>query len=409
MRGARRRAVLRGRLPLDLCRRIGERCRIRSPLVTERRPILDIARGSALRLLISGTLGFGMIGAIPALYGVALPVYAQTFGLAEGQAGLLLSAQGSGAFAAVFAGMFGFRWLTMRLALGLLAAGCGILALEPGWPAMLAGGCVTGAGFGLTSAIVNRRFLGEFGPRGPGMVGVVNAIFGLGAILSPLLFVLASEAPAPVFAGIALMALALIPVVQPTGRGMAGAQGLPDLLQPRLGILAFIFMAVVIEVAFFGFGPTALIAAGVPSPTAAHLTSGFFAAFLSGRLSLYWLTRVVPAQRLFAIGLAGSAGCAVLAALGWPALGFVLAGAFVGVKFPAFYIWSATVLGRDPRMSSAVLTAALAGAALGPVAVQGLLALSGIGAFFWVVAGLSGAVALAALPVVARTSVAASS
>jgi len=364
---------------------------------------VDILRGPALRLLVSGTLGLGMIGAIPALYGVALPVYTQAFGLAEGQAGLLLSAQGSGAFAAVFAGMFGLRWLTMRLGLGLLAIGCGILAAGLAWPAMLAGGCITGAGFGLTSAIVNRRFLSEFGARGPGMVGVVNAVFGAGAIVSPALFVLAQGAPGPVFAGIAVMALALIPVVQPTGRGMTGAQGLPDLRQRRLGILGFIFMAVVIEVAFFGFGPSALVAAGVAPFTAAHLTSAFFATFLAGRLSLYWLTRVVPAERIFVIGLAGAAGCAALAGAGWMATGFVLAGAFVGVQFPAFYIWSAAALGRDPRMGSAVLTAALAGAAVGPAVVQGLLALAGIAQFFWIVAIMAAALATVALPVVART------
>jgi MFS transporter, FHS family, glucose/mannose:H+ symporter len=352
---------------------------------------------------VSGALSFAMVGALPALYGVALPVYARSFGLAEGQAGLLLSAQGTGAFAAVCAGMFGFRWLTMRLSLALLCVGSALIAAEIAWPLVLLGGLIVGAGFGLVSAIVNRRFLSEFGERGPGMVGLVNALFGIGAILAPLLFVLAGGAPRPVFAGVAVMALLLIPVVQPSGRGMAGAQGLPDLAQRRLGILAFIFFCVVVEVALFGFGPTALIAGGLPEVSAAWLTSAFFAAFLLARLSLYWLARRVGADWLLLLGVVGTAASAVLAALGWTSAGFIMSGAFVGLQFPAFYIWASQVLGRDPRMGSAVLAAGLAGAAVGPAVVQAGVAIAGFGGFFWVVAGLSGAVALALMPVIGRT------
>jgi fucose permease len=148
----------------------------------------------ASRLFLSGTLAFFVAGGVPALYGVTLPVWSEAFGLAEGEGGLLLSAHGGGAFLAVLSGVYGLPGLGMRTGLAGLAVGAVLLALAPGWGLALAAAFVTGFGFGLITTSVNRSFLAGFGARGPGMVGLVNAFYGLGAILSPLAFLWAGAA-----------------------------------------------------------------------------------------------------------------------------------------------------------------------------------------------------------------------
>ena len=139
-------------------------------------------------LFASGGIAFLLIGMLQALYGVALPVWSDAFSLVDGQGGIFLAMHGAGAFGTVLAGLFGLPILGLRLGLVLLATGPALIAWGGSWPLTLAGGLVTGSGLGMLSAVVNRRFLGDFGARGPGMVGLVNALSGLGAIASPLLF-----------------------------------------------------------------------------------------------------------------------------------------------------------------------------------------------------------------------------
>ncbi len=347
------------------------------------------------RLFVSGTLSFVLIGALPALYGVSLPAYRRLFDLSEGQGGQLLSAHGIGAFIYVFAGIFGLRWLTTRFALAALAVGGALVAAQPGWVGVLVGAFALGAGFGLISTIQNRRFLAEFGDRGPGMVGLLNAVFGIGAIAAPILFVWAGGAPAPVFAGIALGSAMLIPVVQPSGKGPATI-GLPEWRNRRSLILILLFASVLLEVGLFGFGPSALITLGTPELAAARLASVFFVVFLLARLGLYWLTNWISAQVLFLCGICGIALCGILAAAGWPALAYVLAGGCTGLTFPSFFVWGSAMLGRDPRIASLMLAAALSALATGPLILGLVLARFGIGSLF-VVLGILAAVAAIAL------------
>ena len=355
-----------------------------------------------IRLFVSGLAGFTLIGAVPALYGVALPHYGRVFGLADGEASLLLGAHGTGALAAVVGGMFGLSWLTFRLSLGLIAIGAAIMATEAQFVLLLGGAAIIGAGFGLISAIVNQRFLAGFGARGPGLLGMVNAIYGLGAILSPILFVWAGGAPWIVFAGIAVTACALVALAEPGGR-RAAATGLPDLRQRKFGVLVFIFLAVVIEVALFGFGPSALIAQGATEFGAARLTSGFFAAFLLGRLSLYWLTRWCGADLLFLLSISGVVVTCGLAAAGWQASGFVASGAFIGMAFPAFYVWGTSLLGTDGRIGAAILAAGLVGGAAAPSLLHFIIGRSGIDALFLILALLALSMAVMLWPIVALT------
>ncbi|HVG47781.1 MAG TPA: hypothetical protein VM899_06555, partial [Rubellimicrobium sp.] len=172
--------------------------------------------GFASRLFLSGALAFLTAGAGPALYGVALPVWSNRFGLAAGEAGAILSAGGAGALVAVLGGLAGLPGLGLRLGLATVALGTTLLALAPSWGFLLAAGFVAGLGFGQVMAAVNRAFLRGFGERGPGMVGLVNAVYGLGAIGSPLLFLAAGGCPPAVYLAIAALAATALLALAPS-------------------------------------------------------------------------------------------------------------------------------------------------------------------------------------------------
>lgn len=339
----------------------------------------------------SGSLAFFLLGMLPALFGTALPVWAAAFGLAPGEGGTLYATYNAGAVVAVLAGIAGVPGLTMRPALAAVALGALGLALSAAWGLLLLGGFVAGLGYGVLSAAVNRRFLQEFGTRGPAMVSLVNAVYGLGSILSPLIFLAAGGSPPAVFwatAGLALLAMAL---ARPEPfRGVAA--GLPP-LTPRLFVLLLNFGAVALEAALIGFGAAALVDGGFAEPAAAQLVSAFFVLFVAARLGLAAASHRLPAEGVFLGGILGVAASALLAATAAPAVGFVLAGGFAAISFPAFFVWSSRLLGPDPRMGSAILASGLLAGTLGPLLLRPILGATGEEGLFWILAVFAAALA----------------
>lgn len=354
--------------------------------------------GFASRLFVSGSLAFVLIGVLGAGYGVALPAFTRNFGLEPGAAGLILTTQAAGAVLAVAAMTLGVRGLSARLAAALMAAGAAVVAVGLSWPATLAGASVAGAGFGLIAAHVNRAFLEGFGDRGSGMVGLVNAISGVGLIAGPLAYVQVGGSTLLLFGGIAVFAALLIPLLSGGAWDTAAGPAVAGTIRPRrLAILILNHLSVFLEAALAGFGVVALIALGWSEEAAARLASGYFASYLLGRLSLYWVARRVAPDWLFLIGTIGTSAAALAAAAGLHAVGFVASGAFVGIAFPSFYVWASRLLGPDPRMQSSIVLAGLSGGAIGPLAFGAVLASAGMGMLFAAVAALGGALAVAIL------------
>jgi len=359
--------------------------------------------GFTSRLFITGSLAFVLIGALGAAYAVALPAFSRAFDLPSGAAALILSTHATGGVLAVLAMTAGVRGLSKPVSMLLMAAGAGLIAAQLAWPVMLLGSLIAGAGFGLIATHVNRSFLTGFGMRGPGMVGLVNAVSGVGLIATPLIFVWLGGNAMLMFGAIALMALTVLVLLPRGADAEPGPRGLPRLRQAQMGILLLNHLSAGLETALAGLGVTALIAMGWAESDAARLASGFFAALLLSRLSLYWLMRVISPGMLFLIGIIGTALTAGIAALGWPALGYVMAGAAVGLAFPAYFVWGARVLGPDPRMSAAMLLSGLTGGAVGPLAFGALLGVIGLPNLFAAVAVLAALLALAIALTLART------
>ncbi|MDE3026855.1 MAG: hypothetical protein KGH84_00480 [Paracoccaceae bacterium] len=347
--------------------------------------ILNRTHPPTMALFLTGLSSFVLMGGALSLYGPALPIYMRLFDLTQSGAGLMVSAHWVGAVAAVGAQMARVQF-TPRHAIGFLGLGAALVAGQIDWPLILVGALLVGAGYGLIAALYNRRFLTEFGVRGPSMVGVLNAIFGLGAIGAPLIMVAAGNAPRVVFALIALVTLAVLPFAHPAPAEPAGTPAAPPIrLRPEM-ILAVLTIGC--ESSNLGLGPSGLVARGLSETAAAQLTSAFFAAFLLGRVSLYWIAPRVPPRLLLIGALVGVCVTSLAAAVAMPGVNYVLSGLFTGCLFPSLFVVTSAAMGSSQRATSTIIACCLMGGIVAPSALNAILSRVGEGQFFAALAAL---------------------
>lgn len=356
----------------------------------------DLIRAHAA-LLFAGVATFVMMGAGQALFGPALPVYVREFSLTEGEAGLFVALLWVGCFLGV-----GFMYVRgamigPRHALAVMAAGTGGMALGTGWVLTLAGAVVFGAGYGMATAVFNPRVMRAFGSRGPSMLSLLNATFGVGAIAAPLVFVWLGSNPAWTFGVVAVALLATWTLAGPAGREGVAPTGPVKPFRPDWAILAFGAFAIGMEVSLAGLGPTALIRAGVEETRASELLSAFFVVFLLARVGLIFIAHRVAPFVLYTIAIGTAALCALGAALLSPAVFFVAMGASAGVFFPGYYVTASGKMGEDIRVPPTIVASGLVGAIGTPLILAPLLGGMGERGFFWIIAALLGLATIAAL------------
>lgn len=347
-------------------------------------------------LVFAGLASFALNGSGQSVFGLAIPVYMRAFGQTQAGASLLLSAFWVGAFLGVLSMIVWPARLTPRIGLSVLAAGSALIAWQILWPVVLLGAMVFGFGYGALAAIFNRRFLTEFGTRGPAMVGLLNAMFSVGAIVAPIVFVWFGGDPRPTYLLITGLALAALPFARP-GQIAAPALGLALWSGLRPGILIFGTLAIGFEASMIGLGPTALLASGLTEPRTAELTSMFFVAFMVARLALFWIAQHVVPFRMMVVALAAS-GLAILGAVFVaPGPFFVISGASVGLIFPGFFVSAVNRLGDDPRIAPIIIASGLVGGITVPLLLGALSAQAGAGWLFGLMASLALGIALCAL------------
>jgi MFS family permease len=348
-------------------------------------------------LLFAGVATFILMGAGQALYGPALPAFSRSFGLGLGTAGLVISAHWIGCALGV-AGMF---WrgpqVSPRHVIVMMGLGSALVASGLGWPAVLLGAMVFGAGYGCATVVFNPRMLRAFGPRGTAMLSLLNATFGIGAIGAPLLFVALGNDPFLAFAAFAGFAALIWLGAGPASRPEAAAVAVA--VKPfrlHLPILAFCMVAIGLEATLIGLGPAALIAAGETEIHAAQLLSLFFLAFLAARVTLTFTAHLLPAFTLYTVALTAAFVAAVGAALLDPGACFVILGACAGMFFPGGYVTATHKMGHDPRVPPTIIAAGLIGGIAAPLILSPFLEAMGERGFFWIIALLAGGLSLAA-------------
>ena len=356
---------------------------------------------SARALVLHGFAGFAVAGALQALYGPSVPALARLHDVLPSQAGAVVSAHAAGGFAALALAMVR-EGITARHALLCIAAGAAAMATGPSFAVTLAGAALVGAGSALNSSVFNRRFLAELGGRGARMLGLLNAVFAVGAVLAPLAFVALGARVGLAYGGLAACALVLAWLAGGVRAPAAPASPRLPLREAlrRPAILVAGGLGVGMELSLQGFGPAALIAGGMGERAAAGWASAFFAAFLAARLALWWLADRIAPMRLLAGALAlGGAACAVAAtggAMAGPA--YAVSGAAVGLAFPAYFVAAARRLGTGERIAAVIIAAGYLGATIVPGALSPILAALGVGRLFAVMAAyglVAAAVAMA--------------
>lgn len=356
----------------------------------------DLIRAHA-GLLFAGVATFVMMGAGQSLYGPALPAFSRLFGVTVGEAGMLVSAHWVGCFAGVGLMYLKGGAITPRHALAVMALGAAGVAALAGWWATLAGAVVFGAGYGLSTAVFNPRVLRAFGTQGPAMLSLLNATFGVGAIAAPLLFVAMGSDPRWSFGLTAGLAAVIWLFAGAAGREGAVAAGEGRAFKPHWGILAFGAVAIGMEACLIGLGPTALITAGEGEDRAAELLSAFFVVFLLARVVVIFVAHRVRSFTLFTFAVSTAAAFALGAALLSPSLFFVALGVPAGLFFPGYYVTASTRMGEDSRVPPTIIAAGLVGGISAPLIMAPLMAGLGAHGFFWLLAGVTITLAVAAL------------
>ncbi len=356
----------------------------------------------------SALAAFVLIGAIGAGYGPLLRTVSERFGVSVPEAGTLISIHFCGALAGV-AALLAVRLrvpgrLTATAGLGVLAAGCLVIASARAWPQLAAGALGTGLGFGVTDFGMNDLVARTRRGGRAGRLTALNAAFGAGAVAGPVLVALLGSAALPAgFAGAAVIA----------GTAALGMRGLraPACRPPRVAArdvardraarrclriaapfgLAYLCY-VGCESGIAGWIPAYLSGLGRSAHLASATTSAFWGALTAGRLCLIPLSWAVPPRRIVLAAALALLVCVGLTAI--PAIApaaFAATGLAAAPIFPAGLAWAAGSSPCGRRSVAWALTWSMAGGVAGPGAVAAVTAATSVDAVPAVLAVLAAA------------------
>ncbi|WP_420878367.1 MFS transporter [Streptomyces sporangiiformans] len=353
--------------------------------------------------VVASCAGFVLIGALQALYGPAIPAFREEFALSPSAAGLGLSAHFIGGVAGVllFDRLYG-RIGNRRILGGsylLMALGAAGFALAPNWPVGLAMALLAGLGFGGIDYGLNQLFAVGFGHRSTAMLNILNAHFGVGAILGPaLIAAVGSEHYPAVFLGFALANLPLLlclkgvrdrapqpaDAARPTEAPRpADAERSADAIRPEagggsvlgrsLGSVLAVFVAlyvlhVGVEAGVGGWEPTHLETVGYGAGVAATATSVYWLMMTVGRFLVAPIALRFSAQAIITVSCAGMTACLLLAAVpGLAPYAYAGVGLFIAPIFPTGLPWLHSAAPGARRAGAMVIAASMVGGvAAGP-------------------------------------------
>ncbi|WP_329269286.1 MFS transporter [Streptomyces sp. NBC_01451] len=358
--------------------------------------------------VVASCVGFVLIGALQALYGPAIPAFRDEFGLSPSAAGLGLSAHFIGGVTGVLLFDRLYGRLGNRQILGvsylLMAAGAAGFALAPNWPAALATALLAGLGFGGIDYGLNQLFAVGFGNRSTAMLNILNAHFGVGAILGPALIgVIGSEHYPAVFLGFALANLPLLLCLKgvrdrtpPSGTAAeteAGGGG--SVLGRSLGsvLTAFVALYVLhigIEAGVGGWEPTHLETVGYGAGFAATATSVYWLMMTVGRFLVAPIALRFSAQSIITVSCAGMTVSLLLATVpGFAPYAYAGVGLFIAPIFPTGLPWLNKAAPQARRAGALVIAASMVGGVLAGPTLGKAIEWSGIRAVPLLLCGVS--------------------
>lgn len=327
------------------------------------------------RLLLTGLFGFLILGAIQSFYGPAFPGLVRRFEIGLDAVGWTVALHFAGSFVTIAAAgpllaRLGYRRPLAAGALTMSAAGV-VIAVAPSWAWVLAGATLGGLGFGLVDVALNMLTARSFAPNAAPALNLLNAFFGVGAVIGPLIVAASGGGLRVPMIGLAVVTavwfVAALGVAEP---------GVPAESSGRIpwtaaaGFLAMFFLYVAGEVGV-GSWETVHLVPILGERAAAANASLYWGALTVGRLVATPLSaRIRPATLTLGCSIAALIALAAahvdaLAPYAYPVVGL----AFAPI-FPTGLAWLQRVF---PRRAELVGSAVLAGATLGPVATSGAI------------------------------------
>ncbi|MGW2565079.1 MFS transporter [Streptomyces sp. NPDC001537] len=343
---------------------------------------------------------------LQALYGPSVPGLRAEFGLSPSGAGLGLSLHFTGGVAGVLAFNAIHSRISNRALLaasyGLMALGGAGFALAPNWPLALGAAFLGGLGFGGLDYGLNQLFAVGFGDRSTAMLNVLNAHFGIGAVLGPAVVAwLGPDEYAYAFGACAVLAAVLVPLgssgvrtrpVEPSKKErQPGSRG-GGLSRVLVGFLALYILNVGVEAGVGGWEPTHLETVGYSTAVAASATSVYWLMMTAGRFLVVPITLKHSPERILTICAAGMTVCLLLARVkGVAPVAYAGVGLFIAPVFPTGLPWLNRALPQARRAGAWVIAASMIGGVAAPPLLGAGIEASGIHAVPWLLTALSAA------------------
>lgn len=319
------------------------------------------------QLLAAGFLGYILIGALQAMYGPAFPFFRENYAVSLSAVGLIISAHSIGAVLTIIASGFllerlGYRRLLLATTAALLAGSVG-LSLGNSWGWMLASAFVAGTGFGGLDVTMNLLFAQSFGRHAVAALNMLHAMFGVGAMLGPLLLAISLPLNLGVRPAFALLSLVMLLLCwQLYQLRLPDVPASPPLVSSgqQWGLLIyFIGLYFVYVGAEIGVGSWAAthLAPHYGEARAASVSALYWASFTLGRLLAVPISLRFSARSLVLVSallsLLSLLLCQSLAAAPY---GYMLTGMFFGPIFPTALVWLREVFqARAAKVTSLVI------------------------------------------------------
>ncbi|ACO45187.1 MFS transporter [Deinococcus deserti] len=333
--------------------------------------------GREIPLHVVGAVAFAVQGMYISLYGPIYPRLLEHFDLTQAQVGWIAGVSFLGSSSAMLGAtwLMGYFGVRRMLSISLLHVGIGAVGVgfSPGWTLALLSALVAGLGIGGVSSAINVS-LASLPERSAPVLNMVNAMFGLGCVLGPLLVAaLSSGTTRWPFVVVGLLAFVVLVCARGLPRTAPTTAPRDTVPRAKRGITLFtllLFLYVMTEVGAASWMTTHL-APQLGARNAAALVSGFWLAFMLGRFAGAPLTAkfppqvLVPAAAVLAIGAAALTSLPDLRVAAYMLLGLVLA-----PVFPTTVAWYGQHL--TPRR----LPIAMTGGTMGAVAIQPLMGLA---------------------------------
>jgi MFS family permease len=320
-------------------------------------------------IVLNGFVGFIFIAALVAMFGPSFPSLQNRFAISESEVGLSLTAHFIGTFSGTLAAAF-FRRMTLRLRLItcslIFVLGSFVIALAPLWWIFLAGTAFRGFGAGIYFVEMNTLFATGFGKRSAALLSLVNAAYGAGSLVGPLIIGLASgDYRLPFLVGSFLSLILLVMALlspkmevsqQRTDAGTGAPYGLVALF------VVMLFCSGSMENGLGAWMTTQFVAQGISIQVAANYTGMYWAGLTVGRILMTPLAFYLSPFQLLIAGFSFEALLLILAHIqGFTVPAYILAGLSVAPLFTSGLAWMARAL---PGFSLATVFG-LAGSSMG--------------------------------------------